>query len=756
MRAIDGYPDSKSLVTEPVARFIWADAAHDVTEMSVTRELGTGLPAQVAGTNDMVASTGSATVRTSDMLVTEGLHLPWETSGPQLGDDASLETGLLSGGVERRGRLLTGRVDASSGDVTDPDVQVDLVDWIDNFNRPISMDPLNFWHPPYNEGDPLLRIGLHPSYVTDRVARYCGFYATPRIMASNSVLSAPLMGSAWPERGDLNVAEIAEGSGEDPDAYPTYTSTAWGLAVRNIEAQWTPFILNQFTGQFDRPMFVRFLTGRVTGGSYSRVYLKWDGEAYSQSVAVAVSTTRGVDVMALDTPGQDVHDGLGGSRFNMPLTADEMAAGADVSVWLTPNGTSAGVTIGVRMDGGPVRTVTGSITTTSTIRNAVMQNIHLYSPTNSAPIGGLQVGFAGSPFDLHAWTRTSIIETEPDGQLLSMPAITNRNCLELLKEQAGAELATMWIDALGRFRYRSRQRLLAEPVSDVITVDDIQSVSWSTKWDSVHSSVGVKYQRPIPRRANTYRVNVWQGSGISIEGSETYEEVIHPPDGEDWINVGPLRALVNSDGNAIYRYNIGRGSFLAGVIEYEDSEGAQQSFPAHSTYMNGSMTQLDNRSWLLRVVATNLPAGYSTSLKVPGWALIWESGRDEGMPLIRAMLKVAWDDREVQGLPLGVASASSYEHDAGWWVQDEPTAQALADSLATFTQAPVPVMSDVEVTPDDRRELGDVYTVNFGDAPDGRTYPSLRTLCVGIKDNATPGKRTQTLTLQVIETMEAN
>ena len=753
MRAISGYPNPSAVEVEPVARFIWANAAHDVTELSVTRELGTGLPAQVAGTSDMVASMGSATVRTSDMLVTEGLHLPWESTGPKLGDDASLETGLLSGGEEKRGRLLTGRVDASSGDVTDPDVQVDLVDWIDNFNRPISMDPLHYRHPAPVEDQALMLMGLHPSYVTDRIARYCGFYATPRIMASNSVLSAPLMGSAWPERGTLTLADPADGGAPGSVTYPKYASTSWGLAVDNIEAQWTPFILAGMTGQLDRPMFVRFLTGPVRGG-YSRVYSRWAGV---HAVAVSVGTTRGIDVVIMSAPGEDVQDGLGGSRFNMPLTAAEIASGVDVVVWLTPNGTNANVTIGVRSEGGAVRTVSGSVATSATIRNTAMKQVHLYSPTVSTLIGGLQVGFASAPFDLHAWTRTSIIETEPNGQLLNTPAIVNRNCLELLKEQAGAELAAMWIDAQGRFRYRSHQRLLAEPAQpDEITVDDMQKVSWSTKWDSVHSSVGVKYQRPSVSRSNTYRATAWEGASVTLEGTDVHEEVIHPDANVDWLNVGPLRLVDDADLNSIYRYNLGRGSFIAGMIEYEDASGDQQSFPADYQYLTASLTKLDARSYLFRAESHNLPAGYTLNLRIPGWERIWASRRDKNMPIIRAMVVTRWDDREVVGLPLGVASASSYEHDAKWWIQDVATAQALADSLAVYTQAPVPVLSDVEVTPDDRRELGDVYTVNFGNAPDGREYPSLRTLCVGIKDNATPGKRTQTLTLQVIKTTEAN
>ncbi|VXB22400.1 hypothetical protein [Citricoccus sp. K5] len=747
MLDIPGFPDPNALVTTPTATVTWKGNTITASSVSLKRSLGTGLPAQVAGVDDVVAATGEVTATFSDELVAEGLHLPWIVEKPQPGDRVKITVGF--DGVEVP--ILEGRVDNAGARVSERSVSFGVVDRVDRLRRNVSIPPLNYYHPPEVEGGALLRMGLHPTYVTDRVARVGGFHATPPVMPSNSILSAPLMGSAWPERGTLTLADIAEGSGEDPDEYPTYTSTAWGLAVRNIEAQWTPYILSQFTGRFDRPMFVRFLTGRVTSG-YSRVYLKWEGEAYSQAVAVAVSPVRGVDVMVLDAPGQDVHAGLGGSRFNMPLTAAEMSAGVDVGVWLTPSGNNATVTIGVKMADGPVRTVTGSVATTSTIRNTAMQKVHLYSPTNAAAFGGLQVGFASSPYDLHQWIRSSIIETDPAGQLLSVPAIVNRGGLELLKEQANSELSAIWLDGLGRLRYRSMGRLLSSAPVVTITADNVKDLGWRTSWDSVHESVGVKYQRPVPRRANTYRVTAWEGSGISMEGTETHEEVIHPPVGEDWINVSPLRTVLESDLNSLYRYNLGRGSFIAGTIEYENAEGDQASFPATSVYISSGLTQLDHQSWVLRINSHNLPADYTMRLKVPGWLYIRESRRDENMPVIRAMAVITWDEREVQGLPLGVEGTGNYEHDCGFWVQLEPAVQAIADHIAAATSAAHPVYDQVEMaTPDPRLELADMATIKLP----GLTQQGL---IVGIDLTVDNNGLSQTLAIQTTHTTieEAN
>src|SRR5690606_15383378 len=207
---------------------------------------------------------------------------------------------------------------------------------------------------------------------------------------------------------------------------------------------------------------------------------------------------------------------------------EEIAAGVDVVVWFTPNGSNADVTIGVKMAGGEVRTATGTVAVSATIRNTRIEQVHLYSPTIATLLGGLQVGFASAPYDLHAWARPAIIETDPVGQLLGVPAIVNENCLDLLKDQAASELAAIWFDEEGRFRYRSFGRTRAEPVSGNLTFDDLSSLPWSTSWSSVRESVSVTYRHPSVDRHITYRATAWEAGSITLEGSDVYEEIVHP------------------------------------------------------------------------------------------------------------------------------------------------------------------------------------------------------------------------------------
>ena len=753
MRQIPGYPDPHALTTQPISQFIWQNKVHAVTSASLTREIGAGLPTQVAGVTEMVAATGTVvlpastdTVETNGLsggpLVTEGLNLPWENHGPALGADASLNFGLRTrSGRDVPGRALTGRIDSVDGNAADAALRVGLVDRVDQFKGSISLGPLHYMHPAPADGAAPMLMGLHPTYVTDRIARASKFYATPPLQTGRTVVSAPLMGSAWPERGTIQHASVAGSA----STYPTYATAPWGLVVRNLEALWTPTFTSQASGKLVRPMFAHMLVAPGTPTTTSRLYLGW-GDPGAHRIAVSITESLGVAVHTFNGPG-DIATGGHTSLVNAPVTAAEFATGFELSVWITPAG-HVTIRIGDRQ-------VTGRASLTWTMTDTPLRRVHLYATTNGANIGGLQVGFSETVYDLHAWTRTAIIETNPTGQLRNIPALVNEDRLTLLKSQANAELAAMWIDEDGRFRYKSRERLLAAPVVDTITVDGINAASWSRTWDSVHEAVKVAYRQPMTSRALSHRVIVHEASGTTLEPGEVLDEIIAVPDDEDWIDVAGLKFLTDNDLNSLYRFNIGRDSWLAGVVEGETPEGENVSFPASYLYMSGAIHPIDGRSYSVSVTPRNLPANYRLVLRTPGWDRLQESKRGINTPLLRAKAKTTWYDRVVTGTTSGTPGTGEYEHDASWWVQDAATAQALADYLAEYTAKPRAVMSEVEVTPDDRRQLADVYRVNFGTDPDGEPYPTLKCLCVGIKDSITadngPVRRTQNLQLQIIE-----
>src|SRR5690606_31274261 len=155
------------------ARVHWAGVWRDVVEVDVVSRWENSLPEQVAGATGMVAATADV-VWSPGVLVSDDYRLPWDDGLPKKGDPVVIEMGHRDGsGVPVYARALTGVVDYTVGDAADDVVTSKIVDLTDQLNRSISIDPLHY-RMPYVEDAPLMRMGLHPTYVTDRIARYCG------------------------------------------------------------------------------------------------------------------------------------------------------------------------------------------------------------------------------------------------------------------------------------------------------------------------------------------------------------------------------------------------------------------------------------------------------------------------------------------------------------------------------------------------------------------------------------------------------
>lgn len=732
MLDIPGFPDPAGLVTVPSATVTWKGHTINASKVSLSRSLGTGLPSQVAGVDDLVAATGTVEAEFSDELVAEGLHLPWVVERPQPGDPVTITVGLE--GVEVP--VLTGRVDDAGATVSDRSVRFSVVDRVDRLRRTVSIPPLDFYHPPAVEGGPIMQIGLHPTFLTDRVARRCGFYATPP-MHEHAVVSAPMAGSAWPERGRLVQAAVAQaGMG----VYPSYASAPWGLVVRNISTTYTPYFAAGQGGSLTRNLHVNFLvTELANNDQIARVQCLWRNEPGLNSAdRIVVRIAKwGLSVDVIDTDGTDVPGNMADSDYFWAF-ATEQQAGGNVWVTVTPEGN---VTARLGDATGPA----GSVTLTPGITTTPLKLVQAFSRGDGADIGGLQVLLSVGVVDLHSWDRTAVIETARDGQLSAVPAIVNRQGLDLLKEQAKAELAAMWIDATGRLRYRSRDRFLSSTPVVTITADSVEDLGWRSSWGSVRESVGVKYRVPSSSRARYPRIEAWQGSAISMVGSETWEEVVHPPADTDWINVDGFQFLTDTPA-ALLRFNRARGSWLGGVIEYEDTNGDQVTYPATGTYLSGGLTRVDDQSYRLTATSANLPDTHTLRLKTPGWNKLAASRRNENLPIVRAFDVITWADAEAVGLPLGVDGTGVLEHDAGFWVQRPATAQAIADHLAESTATARPVYDAIDMaTPDPRLELADKATINLP----GLTQQGL---IVGIDLTIDGGGMSQSLAVQITTT----
>jgi hypothetical protein len=734
---IDRYPDPKALQTHPVGRVFFRGKWVVPESIEVTRELGSGLPEQVVGASGMVEATATV-VLAPENLVSRGFNLPWRNARkPLQGESILIELGLEDDGAEAYGRYLTGRVDSCDGEVTDPTISVECVDLSDKMDRDVSLEPLFRVMPPYNPNtDSTMRaIGVHPSWLTARLAAACGFHATPPPREGETCISAPLIGSTWPNRGGLLRSQPRVGE------FPGYASTPWGVGVTDIGATWLPNRSAVRTLRLARSGFVEFLATAPTGEGTHHIILDWSGadRIHIRVGGSLVSVGAGTD--ATISP-----------QVSCTFPADAYATGyAHVSVWVDSDGRAA-----VRIGSAEA---TGSVNVTSPMVETELQQVRLVSETDMRAIGGLNVGFTAGRYDLHTWKPSAVIDSPYNNIWLAFPGLEGENVMDVLKEQSESELAAIWLDGEGRFQYRTRARLTsAAPVGDTITMDDLDSLPWSEQWSSLRSRVRVKYAS-ITRMIGPKPTNlVWQGSGTSLEPGETYEEVAEPNDKVSWLGVD---AILKNPVDHVARFQRRDGTYVGGTVETDAENGEGGSFLAGNSYMTSTLVKNNDRSYTFTVVPTsNVSANQRLVLNTQEPSSLFRRFHDQDLPILRACGVFKLHETELVSEAVGsTKDAPEYVHDGKWFIQSGGPAKSIGDQLALYTAQPLPVLDYIGVTPDDRRELGDVLRLELIGKTNsqGKTVEKLTmtALCVGIKDslendNGAP-KRTQQLRLQPIE-----
>lgn len=731
-RTIPGYPDPRNLVTLPAQRVTWKGQEVTASEVEVTRSLGTSLPGSVSGVDDLVAATGSARWKLTDDLVDTGLHLPWlNPNQPVKGDPVTVDLGL----GDSKPRALTGVLDEPDGNVSDGYVSSSLVDDLDRFKLTFSMDPVYWRHPSPIAGAPLMDPGMHPAFVTDRILRRCGFYATPP-RSTGGFFSAPMMGSLWPEHGVMEFGRSHEDRpGSIRDTQPEFDITTFGMALLSGSTRYRP---TTSSAVHNKPLYFHWLSGPVRGSGAIRRRTDFTNGA-SWAIWQGASAGQVSLIMNNDDGTQ-----AGERIFTLPAGVDTRAIN-EFSIWINPHSGA----VAFRCNDA---TFNASFPFITTLNSAVaMSSVQV--DTNVMWGAGFKSGLAAQ-FDLHDWTPSAFLEVngEEHQQLSVVPAIIEENCLALLKSQAKSELAGMWIDEEGAFRYRSRDRLMGAQPSWELTLDDMSALSWSGA--PAASEAVVKWRRPRTTPSNRPWFTAYEESTVTIARGDVWEKIVHPDADTDWINVAPLGVLSTASGEQ--DFNEGVGSWIAGVIEFDDDDDDALTVSAAS-YLLGpeggpqraTMTKLDARSYLLRVDGSDLAAGTQLVLRTADWSGLKKSKRSLQTPILRAYAVTQWADETTTGLPLGTSGATPYPHESGWWIQNDTFAQRIADWIARDLTAARAMMRSLSVTPDDRRQIGDIALVHLP----GMT---LKCLCVSDKKTATPGKRTQTLALQVIEIQEAN
>lgn len=673
------------------------DVATDVQSVSVERDIPSGLPGSGGG---LRAASGSVTATRGDDVSSQVQH-PWNRTGnwpPQPMDSVRLD---LSDG-ESSWQQLHGAVDGAVGDASSRQVSFDMVDHYQALDRQVTIEPLLDAMPALEEAATARYIGLQSSYVTDRVLRSVGRFATPP-MASGCIVSAPLMGSTWPERGVLN-SSIRNTDG----AYPAWTGTNYGVAVQDVDARYAPAIHSGENGVFNRPLEITAEWLPNMEGSNIRVY--FGATNYLSIVFTATSAV----VRFTNTANMNIRTAV---------RVDAAGTKQRVTARFTLSGNTLSASVRSSMGNGDVIDEgSGSITVPAGSFSSPMTEVRIVGP---GTIGAFQVGFPATPFPVVGYERSAVISTTSTARnaLKVLPSIVNVKATSLLNSQANAELASWWIDETNVLRWMDRGTLRSRPpVGTLTTADHVKNITWAHNFESVRSSVTVKWKDPIVDRRWRTDLTLWESSGGKIYEGDVQEEIISVPADEVWImpagvDLTPqqglkVRVTASNTAAEMLRINYGQWTIVGGIRT--DTSGNQ----ALSSSINARFTKITDDAFKVTVTCGSITTGAgllqlpTETGVLPG---LWSAERGRNLPVLRGKGKAKLVDAATTSATTGPANAPEHIIDAGWWIQYPEQAQAIADAAAAIVTVPQPMITGLDIVPVFNLQLGDVVTVN---APD--------------------------------------
>jgi hypothetical protein len=705
-------------VTTPVAALVVdlgdGPEALEVISWEYARDLtGGSLPGQVRGATGFALGSGSASVHVADG------RTPWTGGGTLPGRSCTLEAGH-GGDRLPQATAQVRSVNASSALSTER--VLPLEDDLRGMRSPMTGD-LSVQYG-YAVGEVAL-LGVDAVSLLAAAGRAGGFRATPPPLAAAGFLtgtlaSIPAQGTPEAEVGRVSgassttrwvrMAPVADWGGArlvgfvggainasvtDPD--PTLRSP-WSHVVlvavvpRDPDAGAGPAFINTTIAPDEATGLPAFSVGirRFRDGFTS---LTWGADTQLNTSATSDLIVADFDMKASTGPR---------ARF-------WRGAAAGWSAWWTPPSAPAVPAVA------RVIQVTANIGATAT------------------PVAGVQVirGVAATAdavlADLLAFTPSA--DLEPARVSLQVPDIpADASAWQVVQEVAASTLGAAWIDERGRLVYRSRDSLrgAGAPV-ETLGVDGLADLPWSISVDDVADRVSVSYSPPVV--------------------------VTSPQDAPPRVTVGRAAAAVRVPAFNTVVVDVDLDGAAAEIDEnwlplWGGGSTADWSRWAAATSADGGGTQPADGALSIRSVLLN-PRRARLTITNNTFDTLWTvDGTGAPSLIIRGRLLAT------PGEPVTISSGlaedvavNALDVDLGSYVQDDATAQEMLAWITGMVTAPLPVLEDVEVVPDLRRQLGDVVTVVDPD----HTGVRSKALVVGVRNAGRVGSLTQQLRLAVLD-----
>ncbi|MFB6535105.1 hypothetical protein ACFCY8_26480 [Streptomyces noursei] len=283
------------------------------------------------------------------------------------------------------------------------------------------------------------------------------------------------------------------------------------------------------------------------------------------------------------------------------------------------------------------------------------------------------------------WAKTATLDV-PEMPIRVIPAVSG-SAWDVITQLAKATLSTAGFDADGRFRWRSRSRWSTVPTKADVTVTahrELASLTVTEEIDACRNSCTVKWanwsrvkvnKSTLKQAWNVFRIEPL--SSYSLAWTIADDELDTPPP--------PTVVRVETEGIRFASDDTDQAGAVHGQVEVSTD---RRDGKLVLTMYNRSRTAV----WL-----RGNSGGPSVSLVTPSI----DSGQapaDCWSTFYNTPSQAAYGVQE-------------YTHDPSGWIQDAGSADALAASLRDAGAFPTPLLSNVEILPDPRIELGDVVRV---------------------------------------------
>ncbi len=658
------------------------DIGASVQTVSVDREIPSGLPTGAGFT----AATGDVTATWGD-IVDDRVHHPWGTDPvwpprPQ----ARVEV-ILSDGTGTEWTQLKGVVVDPSGTDTSRTISFGVRDNYRALDTLVTLPALSDIMPSLVDTNTHRYIYLHTTWITDRLLRAAGRYATPAPSAY-CFSSVTFQGSTWPERGDCltSVKQEPDASGQ---AYPNWRKTSYGMAVHNVTATYAPFSWSGLDLTFNRPMEITQEIVDLDGGStFLRVRVGSGDLAIGHAAGTVYaryypSSGSPVDLVSA-TKGNATRVAVRYSRSGSTLTAQLRFRNAD--------GTLSTISTG-----------------TATIKSGDLSGVVTQIWANGTDAqGAFQAGYPTIEWGPLSSTPSAVINASMSGRnsLTGLPTQVNGNVLDLLNDLADAEFAQWWIDELDVLQWWDRGLLASRGTVGTLTgADHVKELSWSHSAESARRRVHVKYRDPMVTMRWRTNLTLWQNSGDTLEAGDTSEVFVNVPSDEIWLGVDldPIRYSANTPNY----YVINRGiKSVYGGIAVNDTGGERVT-----NSIIPSVRRVTDDTFVFEHTVTNLQSGEQAALELPGEyetdTALWQRNRGERLPILRGKRRIVFMDDVATSSIRGDSAAPDFTHDPGWWIQSATYAGQTADYAAASLTQPRPTIDGLDVMPALALQVGD-------------------------------------------------